>query len=421
MTMNGVEAGVVGSYVGICTLPWTFKLVAGPLMDRYSFLPMGRRRPWLLGAQLGLLLMMLALVFVPDPLHNMGLFMAVSFMLNCFGAVQDVATDGMAVDITPVDQQARANGVMWGAKVVGMGATLSAGTWAINTYGFAAAVVGLMVVMLLVLILPSLLRERPGERAFPWTPGEASPETLGLKAETWGEILLTLKSAFLLRNSLIGALCIALIGTVNGLKNALAPVFTIQQLGWDNSAYADLTAAAKVASAIAAMVLAGWLADRVGKIRVISIYTAVTASCWVVLALLPGQWSAPGYLDGFIYGLQFLETFTTVAILATAMNLCWTRVAATQFTLYMVCNNIGIAGGAMLLGPLRALLGWTGMFFLLAVLSVVALLLWQLMRLRLHRDSLGRLEESFAEEAARKALGREGALPVDLGEPGPVV
>jgi len=61
------------------------------------------------------------------------------------------------------------------------------------------------------------------------------------------------------------------------------------------------------------------------------------------------------------------------------------------------------------------------MFFLLALLSVVALLLWQLMRLRVHRDSLGRLEESFAEKAARKALGREGALPVDLGEPGPVV
>lgn len=421
MAMNGVEAAVVGSYIAICTVPWTFKLVAGPLMDRYSFLPMGRRRPWLLGAQLGLLVMMLVMAFVPDPLNNMGLFMTVSFVLNCFGAVQDVATDGMAVDITPEDQQARANGVMWGAKVIGMGATLTVGTWAINTHGFTTAVLGLVVVMVLVLILPSVLRERPGERLLPWSQGAASPEAMGLKAETWGEILLTLKSAFLLRNSLIGALCIILIGTVNGLKNALAPVFTIQQLGWDNSAYADLIAGAKVASAIAAMLIAGWLADRVGKIRIISIYIVIVALGWIVLALLPDRWSTPGLISVFIYGLQFLETFMTVAILATAMNLCWTRVAATQFTLYMVCNNIGIAAGAMLLGPLRAYLSWSGMFFLLAALAVVALLLLQLMRLRVHRDSLGRLEEDFAEKAARKALGREGALPVDLGIPGAVV
>lgn len=32
--MHGPDAAVVGAYAGICTLPWTFKLVAGPLMDR---------------------------------------------------------------------------------------------------------------------------------------------------------------------------------------------------------------------------------------------------------------------------------------------------------------------------------------------------------------------------------------------------
>ncbi len=59
MALNGAGAALVGSYVAICTLPWAFKLVAGPLMDRYSYLPMGRRRPWLLTAGLGLLITML--------------------------------------------------------------------------------------------------------------------------------------------------------------------------------------------------------------------------------------------------------------------------------------------------------------------------------------------------------------------------
>jgi PAT family beta-lactamase induction signal transducer AmpG len=420
LAMNDVDAALVGSYIGICTLPWTFKLLVGPLMDRYSFLPMGRRRPWLLSAQLGLLVMMLLLAFVPDPLNNMALFMAVSFVLNCFGAVQDVATDGMAVDITPVDQQARANGVMWGAKVIGMGATLTVGTWAINMFGFTSAVVGLAASMVLVLILPSMLRERQGERLFPWSHGEACPETVNLQVENWGEILLTLRSAFFLRNSLIGALCILLVGTANGVKDALVPVFTIQQLGWDNSAYADLVASANVISAVAAMLLAGWLADRVGKVRIISIYIVVLLLGWTALGSMWIDWSTPGFIHAFVYGVQFLDTFLIVAILATAMNLCWTRVAATQFTLYMVCNNLGFALGAMLLGPLRAQLSWSGMFFFITALLAVALLLLQLMRLRMHRDSLGRLEEYFAEKAARKALENKGGLPVDLGIPGSV-
>jgi PAT family beta-lactamase induction signal transducer AmpG len=415
MAMQGVDAAVVGGYIGICTLPWTFKIVAGPLMDRYSFLAMGRRRPWLLGAQLGLLIMMLAMAFVPDPLNNMGLFMSVSFVLNCFGAFQDVATDGLAVDITPVDQQARANGVMWGAKVVGVSLTLLAGTWAINTYGFRIAVVGLSMVMLLLLILPSILRERQGERVFPWSKGSPSPEALGLKAETWGEILFTLRSAFLLRGSLIGALCFFLNGTAMGLKDAMMPVFTVQRLAWTNSDYADLTAGASVASAVCAMVLAGWLADRVGKTCIISIYSLLIAMGWTTLAFTPQHWATSGYFTTSIYAIQFLETFCIVAVLATAMNLCWTRVAATQFTLYMVCNNMGLVVAASLLGPLRAHLDWSAMFLVMAGLLVAAAVLIRFVHLGTHLTALGELEADFAAEQHAAPVPAP-VVPSDLGE-----
>lgn len=415
MAMQGVDAAVVGGYISICILPWTFKIVAGPLMDRYSFLAMGRRRPWLLGSQLGLLIMMLVMAFVPDPLNNISLFMSVSFVLNCFGAFQDVATDGLAVDITPVDQQARANGVMWGAKVVGVSLTLLVGTWAINTYGFRITVIGLSMVMLLVLILPSILRERQGERVFPWSNGSPSPEALGLKAETWGEILFTLKSAFLLRGSLIGGLGIFLNGTAVGLEGAMVPVFTIQQLGWTNSDYADLTAGASVVSAISAMFLAGWLADRVGKTRIISIYLVLSALGWCALAVTPQYWATTGYFTVLIYAIQFLETFCIVAVLATAMNLCWTRVAATQFTLYMVCNNMGNVLAAALLGPLRAHLDWSAMFLVIAALLVAAAVLIRFVHLGTHLTALGSLEKDFAAKQDAAPV-QAPVVPSDLGE-----
>lgn len=419
MAVQGASASTVGGYVGICTLPWTFKLVAGPLMDRYGFLPMGRRRPWLLCAGLGMVLTLLALSLVPDPLHHMGLFMAVSFVGNCFGAVQDVATDGLAVDITPEDQQARANGVMWGAKIAGISATLTAGTWAINTYGFGDAVAVIALILLAVLVLPSLLRERQGERLFPWSNGSISAEAKAMKAESWKEILVALKRVLALRNSLVGCSCFILWGLINGLIDTQWPLFTIRQLGWDNSAYANLTAGAGMVSAIAAMLMAGWLADRVGKLRVSTIYLAVMAAGWLMMGLAPQLWPHSGYIPAFIYGSQCVVTFYQVATLALAMSLCWARVAATQFTLYMVCNNVGVAAGAALLGPLRSSLSWSALFLLLAAALVTLLLAWQFMRLARHKTALERLEQRHAEQVTG-SLAPEGGLVPDLGMPGPL-
>ena len=50
LASQGVSAGEIGSYLAVIVLPWVFKLVTGPLMDRYEFLATGRRRPWALRA-----------------------------------------------------------------------------------------------------------------------------------------------------------------------------------------------------------------------------------------------------------------------------------------------------------------------------------------------------------------------------------
>ena len=44
LASQGVGAGEIASFLAIIILPWAFKLLSGPLMDRYQFLAMGRRR-----------------------------------------------------------------------------------------------------------------------------------------------------------------------------------------------------------------------------------------------------------------------------------------------------------------------------------------------------------------------------------------
>ena len=61
MAANGADAADVGFVLGLTALPWTLKLVNGFIMDRYTFLPMGRRRVWLIGAQLAMVTLLVAM------------------------------------------------------------------------------------------------------------------------------------------------------------------------------------------------------------------------------------------------------------------------------------------------------------------------------------------------------------------------
>ena len=69
LASQGVSAADIASYLAVIVLPWAFKLITGPFMDRFQFRPMGKRRPWVLAAQLGLSLSFLALVLIENPVR----------------------------------------------------------------------------------------------------------------------------------------------------------------------------------------------------------------------------------------------------------------------------------------------------------------------------------------------------------------
>lgn len=406
LAMQGVEAGVVGGYLAIIVLPWSFKLVAGPIMDRFSYLPMGRRRPWVLAGQFGLMLSFLCMTLIPDPVHHIGILSAMGFTVSFFGALQDVATDGMAVDIVPREQQARANGMMWGAKVLGTAASLSTGTWLINNMGFGYAVTALSVAILVIMMVPLFLRERPGEKRFPWGAGAAHKAALAMKAASWGEIFFTLKNAFILRGSLAMVFVGSLFSVGIGYMDALLPIYTIQELGWTNDEYSNVLAMVSTVGAFLAMAVAGWIVDRLGQVRTLNGYIVVMVLLPVLVVATKDLWMEQGYGVWLIASYQTVYTFFMVAYLATAMNLCWKRVAATQFTLFMSTGNMGRAVGAWLLGPMDKAFEWPGMFVGFGVMMALALAGVYHIRLVHHQNALDRLE---ADHVAR--------MPPDLGGP----
>ncbi|MBK7887148.1 MAG: MFS transporter [Bacteroidetes bacterium] len=392
LAMHGKTPGEIGSFVAAVGLPWSFKLVVAPLMDRFTYLPMGRRRPWVIIGQLGLILSFIAMAFVPDPLNNPELMLAAGFALGCFGAFQDVATDGMAIDIVPTDQQARANGFMWGAKIIGTSASLALGSWMINAYGFKSAVLTLSILVGLIMLVPVCLRERPGEKFLPWTNGKASPETEKMQLGSWSVILKSLYKVFSLRNSLLlGVLLFITQGSYNYIATLL-PIFTVQALGWSDQAYSQYFATASLAGGIGGMLIGGILIDRFGKIRMMNIYFVILIILTTSFVLLKSYWTSVTFIASFMMIYQLLYVFACIGIFSIAMECCWKKVSASQFTIYMTIGNLGRIAGAKLIGPVKLELTWEYTILVFAGLIVMAWGIIQFLHIRNHVKHLHKLE-----------------------------
>jgi PAT family beta-lactamase induction signal transducer AmpG len=393
LAMNGKSPGEIASFAIVGLLPWSFKFIVAPLMDRYTFLSMGRKRPWIIAGQIGLVVSCIYMAYIPDPLNNLNQLMIAAFMVGFFGAFQDVATDGMAVDIIPASQQAKANGLMWGSKICGMSISLAAGSWLLNKYGFTTAMLMIASVIGIIMLVPIFLKERPGEKTAPWTKGKASPENKKLQLDSWRSIFKSLYKVFSLRNSVLIAL--VLFTCSGGFKyiSTLLPIFTVKELGWTNTDYSQYFGTAKLIGGIAGMILGGILIDRFGKKRMLNIYFLSMVLFMAILTFSKTYWSDRSFIYAFMIAYNAVYTFSCIGIFAIAMQCCWKKVSASQFTLYMTIANLGQMAFAALIGPIKANFNWQVSLFAAAVFIAMAWLLLQFLNIDKQMEKVVALEE----------------------------
>ncbi len=385
LAMNGKSAMEIGAYVGVVGIPWSFKIVIAPLIDRFTLLAMGRKRPWVIFGQLGLIISFLCIGLIPDPLNNLSALMVAGFFISFFGAFQDVATDGMAVDVIPENEQARANGLMWGAKTIGISASLLIGTWLINTFGFPTAISSLSIAVATIMLFPIYFKERPGEKTMPWTAGAVSPDSKQTQLRSWKHIFKCLYKVLRLKSSLVFGLGVFAVGLMFGLIDTLLPIFSIQELGWTNSYFSNVFSITTVIGGFLGMFIGGYLVDYFGKIKMLSLYLFFLTLLIAVFASLSNLWGNNLIVYAFILSYYTLYTFLCIAVFASAMHLCWKTVAATQFTLYMALSNMGRAAGAAMLGVLKTNFTWEIVFLIIAAMPVIMIILIQLINFKKHR------------------------------------
>ena len=90
---------------------------------------------------------------------------------------------------------------------------------------------------------------------------------------------------------------------------------------------------------------------------------------------------------------NILYTFACVGVFAIAMQCCWKKVSASQFTLYMTISNLGRIALAALIGPIKANFSWGITLFAFAVMIAIAWLLLQFLNINKQVEQVGRLYE----------------------------
>lgn len=395
LAVQGKTPGEIGSFAVACALPWTFRFVVAPLMDRYTYLPMGHKLPWVLLAQIGLVASLLVIASVPDPLHHQRLFEAAAFLVSAFGAFQDAATDALAVVTVPDEQQARANGLMGGARMIGSSLALAAGSWALNAYGFAAATVLLAALIGLVTLVPILLRERPGEKLAPWTAGAASAAARQQQITSWGAVFKSLFRAFSLKNSLLVALLVFLTQGAYNYFETLLPLFAVKISGRTNVFYSQAFATADL---IGGMLLGGYLFERFGKERMIGTYLFLIIAAVVAFITLRQYWASVAFLYGILVMCRFFNAFAKIGVYAVVMQCCSKLISASQFTLYMTLGAVGSLAGATLIGPIKGHAGWELTFLAFIGMLLLAALTLKLLNIN---KQMAQMAALGAEEVAK--------------------
>jgi PAT family beta-lactamase induction signal transducer AmpG len=104
LSLEGLSIATIG-FLSLVGLPYTFKFLWAPLMDRFELLPgLGRRRGWLVATQLLLAGTLLLLAATP-PRHSLQLFALLALAVAFVSASQDVVIDAYGTDLLPADER----------------------------------------------------------------------------------------------------------------------------------------------------------------------------------------------------------------------------------------------------------------------------------------------------------------------------
>lgn len=374
MRESGASPTQLAVLNGLLVVPFVLKIGIGFLSDKVSLFGKGHRVPYMVT---GLLLTAggaLAASFIA-PVEQYWLFLAMALVISLGFALFDAVNDGMAIDVTPLDERFLVQGVMAIGRSVGLG--LMPALYGRLIASFDWYIVFWLAAGLLLLPLPLLIfwvREpahRPAEKQFDW---QAIKRLWRPEIGRFG--LYGILYAFVVYGA-----------------NAIVAIFANEELGASIVEVGDIAAisgAGTLMGGLLATVLARKLSvwqqgfATVVAVTIVLLFVSFSSLSNIVpIALLWGACLAAAEL---IY-------------VTLAMYKSDPRVGASSFAIFMAISNIGVALGqattTRLIGEDGSNLRWV--FAALAVLNLLCFPLLLSIRADSRDEDLGVLEGNQGE------------------------
>jgi len=343
----GISMKRVGLIGLIGMMPFVLKIFLGILSDRVNLLGGGYRKPYIL---IGVAVQVIALVLAPliDPGLNFTLYALLAFILMTGMALYDTATDGLALDTTPEDEQGTIQGLMVGGRALGVtiisvffGFLANFISWQIAFWSLAC--ISALVLILAFFIRESLERER---LEFEWS----AFKSFGRKE--------------ILSLAILGALYSLIINSVAEIMNPFfEDRFTITAF------IAGLYSAVWGLGIVLGGILGGRGTDKLGHRK--SVWIAMIISFVSILLFLVLPDARIAFVIALIFGFAF--GFYETVYFATSMARTDPRIAASMFSILMAIANIGTGIGLAVTGVMVDSIGYPWTFIILAGLNLLAL------------------------------------------------
>ena len=347
------------SLASLLALPWALKFLWAPLMDRYGSERLGRRRGYILPLQFLSAALLMALALPQEAVSVEVLFVAV-LLVNLLSASQDVATDGLAVDLLEREELGKGNGVQVAAYRVGM--ILGGGLMLIvfDSLGWRPTLLSLGALLLVATVPVALFREPP---TAPSARGQEVGASRWLRESllywarrpgtgVWFTLLVLYKAG---EHMATGMLRTFLVDVGLGLA----------EVGW-------MLGFVGFTTGLVGALLGGFLVNPLGRRRALLVFGTLQALSVLLYALAAyGGASVP--VLALICGVEHLTSgMATAALFTVMMETCRPEHAGSDYTVQACVVVVASIAAAAVSGFSAQAFGYAWHFTLSAIVCALA-------------------------------------------------
>jgi PAT family beta-lactamase induction signal transducer AmpG len=355
----GVDIRVVGLFT-LAQVPWTFKFLWSPLMDRFVP-PLGRRRGWAIISQIGLFVSVLALAGVgnhPDAPWVVG---AIALAIAFAAATQDIAIDAYAVDVLRPEEQSVAVGARNALWRLGYYLAGSVSITLAGTFGWPA-----VNVFLACLYLPMILVVAKSP-----DPGSVGAPPRTLKEAVWYPFL-----GFLARHRALEILAFVLLYKLaDNLVQSLQRPFLID-MGYNEFDRGVALTIIGLFANILGTLIGGLLTAPLGLGRALWIFGFFQIFSNIGYAILAGE---PGVNRPMMWGAFGFEALCSGlgsgAFSVMLLRMTQKRFSATQYALFSSLFGLPRIVSGPIAGFAAYAVGWEDFFWATLALGIPGLIM----------------------------------------------